>query len=171
MLEKILKILILLREIMSGLIKLVLKQLNGTRAKKAGCGIVKIPEIRSELERSSFVEIVARALNQLCQTLCFVVINAEINTGVSINESTILLNANNAGKRSQRQKSKNIDHPGGFVAMGAQTPFVKKVYNITVEKDGCFYANSILVSNCDALTGTIEQRGKAESKDLSGIFY
>jgi predicted phage terminase large subunit-like protein len=23
----------------------------------------------------------------------------------------------------------------------------------------------------DALTGTIEQRGKAESKDLSGIFY
>ena len=31
-----------------------------------------------------------------------------------------------------------------------------EVYDLTIEKDGCYYAEGILVSNCDALAGAIE---------------
>ena len=50
-------------------------------------------------------------------------------------------------------KKKDVVHNHAKISLEQEK---KPVYNITVDKDGVYYANGILVSNCDAVTMLIE---------------
>ena len=93
-----------------------------------------------------------------CGTLVKRVINGTLNTVRSVGRKK------NGLKQYVRFVAKNIQHPTQVVLNTVQvvasknTTIIRKkerkihipVYNLTVEKDHCYYANGILVSNSDA---------------------
>ena len=147
-----------------------LKLMNGTEAKRGSDGIENIRETNCELKRNLFVRIVAMALNLLCPIRCFVAKSAENNIDENMQESHIPQNVSIAEKNLRQLKLNQANPKRDFVQGLAQIGIVQRVYNITVEKDGCYYANGILVSNCDALTGTVEKRKKRAKQDVAGLF-
>lgn len=95
-----------------------------------------------------------------------VAIGAE-NVGVeSMQESHIQQLARNAEEFLRQQKKNHLVRKINSVAGDAQVPTTINtvpVYNITVEGAGCYFANGVLVSNCDCLTGVgekIMERGR-----------
>lgn len=164
------KTLNMLNAIWSCLIKYAPKRQNGTEAKLASNGIVNTQKSKSEPKRNLFARIAVKLLNRLCQMPCFVVKSVENNTVESTQELATSLNVSIVEKNLPAQKSSKVSLKKGFVQEAAQTETGQKVYNITVEKDGCYYANGVLVSNCDALTGTVEKRKKRGKQDVAGFF-
>lgn len=76
-------------------------------------------------------------------------------------------NAKIAGKNiKQERQNKNI------VQINANANFIGKanVYNLTVENAGCFYANGILVSNCDSLASLIRVM-KVKKDNRNSLLY
>lgn len=71
-----------------------------------------------------------------------------------------LVHADNAGKNLDTVKGSHQARNGNFVAGDAQqhiATHTAQVYNLTIEMAHCYYANGILVSNCDGLTGIYEK--------------
>lgn len=102
----------------------------------------------------------------------FAVINAGSNTEENSKEFHIKQNALCV---TQNLKAPKLNHPSPkekhVLKNASQNLHTATVYNLTVEKDHVYYANGLLVSNCDALTGTVEQRDNNGSVPLEGLFW
>ncbi|MBR2215977.1 MAG: phage terminase large subunit [Selenomonadaceae bacterium] len=90
---------------------------------------------------------------------------ARINAANAGAESIIALNtqpcvlsaAKNLREQNISPQLRNQKPAQSYAQIGLITSAEKvKVYNLTVERDHVYYANGILVSNCDALTGVCE---------------
>lgn len=159
-------------EMLKGLKPLGEKQSNGTKAKRGGNGIQSMPKDARLRIKNVFAKIVERFSFQRSRIPCFVPMVVGASTGQD--EQATRPFAYNVASLSPTIKQNQAGQTGSFAACHVQrhteTSTGKvKVYNLTVEKDGCYYANGILVSNCDALTGTVEKR-KRQAQNLTGIF-
>lgn len=152
--------------------KLERKPLNGTGAKKAGNGILNIHEIKKEFQKNFNVIIAKMNLRVFIPTHNFAVINAGSNTEENSKEFHIKQNALCV---TQNLKAPKLNHASPkekhVLKNASQNLHIATVYNLTVEKDHVYYANGLLVSNCDALTGTIEQRENNGGAPLDGLFF
>lgn len=145
--------------------KTLRRRQNGIVAKKGKNGIQNIQEGNGSKINYVYVRNAVKSFSQRIKTLFFAVTNAEIDTderNLDIQQSALNVEKNsNTGLQMQERGKEN----SALCLAGQPTLIsIKKVYNIKVEKEGCYYANGILVSNCDALTGTIEMRGKHENQ-------
>lgn len=151
------------------LIKSGKKPVIGIEAKPVRHGIGITQKLKKGSKKASIVSTVVQSLNQSCLMRYFAPTNAAKNTGQSIKELPTHQSANTVEAASRQLKSSRQRRKGYSVPEVVQTGHEQKVYNITVKKDGCYFANGVLVSNCDALTGTVEKRGKTGNKKLSDI--
>ena len=133
---------------------------SGTEVKKGENGTLKTARIESSSLRRLFVNIVEKLLNPHIPTRCFAATNAVTTT----EENTSLTTqgfAKNAEKSSNTEKAYLLNQIENSAAARATSltaiENAKDVYNITVEDVGCYYANGILVSNCDCATMVIER--------------
>lgn len=131
------------------------KQANGTRAKSAGRGTGNTHKKRIGNQLSNaFAKIAEKLFYRAIKMQSFAAINAANNIGQ--NSQDLQLCAKSAEMYSRMEVKQNES----FAAIHAQqdtTTSTVPVYNITVEDAGCYYANGVLVSNCDTLTGIIEK--------------
>lgn len=122
---------------------------SGTALKKVRNGIVKILSRcgKTKLGNSLLVSSVVRILNHFFQMLCFAVVGAS-NPRLDW-KSDILL------QKNVLSVAENISQIGFIKEKPVQGHVpencIRKVYNLSV-KQGCYYANNILVSNCDCLS-------------------
>lgn len=134
------------------------KLMNGTEAKTEENGIQSTQEINKSEPRNWSVLIAVKRFIQNVVIRFSAVTNAENNIGQG--NSTMLEYARsvvrNSDMESQIQVSQ-IENSAPFHVIQPTTTSIADVYNITVETDGCYYANGILVSNCDCLTGIVEK--------------
>ena len=68
------------------------------------------------------------------------------------------------------KNSQHITSCTSFAAQNANSGFMP-VYNLTVEKAGCYFANGILVSNCDSASCVCRLLDRRSGEDyVSPIF-
>ena len=162
--KRIFKIPNMLRKIVRLCRKDKRKQKNGIGQRMAGLGIANIHYLLIKLrEISKFVFNVVKNFYLIKKKQDFVVILAEKNTEQEY--SNITASAKIAGKNLSMENRSPVQEIKSSVAYLAEHPLSigqgysrkEKVYNLTIEEAGCYYANGILVSNCDALTGIYEK--------------
>lgn len=119
------------------LVKLGRLQLNGIDQRKAGNGIVKMLKTTSALLKSekSFLKIGKRLKEQ-----------NHVN-GV---ESNLNLRASAGNTVARLVNAKKAD--GDLEKVTTLTNTMQKVFNLTVDEVNCYFANGILVHNCDTVT-------------------
>lgn len=147
------------------------KQANGTKAKQGANGIQSTPKERDLRTRSVFAKIAERFSFQRLRMPYTVPMIAGASTGRNLqNMRPFVCNAASLSATIRQSQANPIEGFAAFLAQQHTGTITEKarVYNLTVEKDGCYYANGILVSNCDALTGTVEKRASI-SIDLNRI--
>jgi predicted phage terminase large subunit-like protein len=59
------------------------------------------------------------------------------------------------GLRALIRASRNTSHTSKASESSQATTIVEPVYNLTVERANCYYANGVLVHNCDTVTGAL----------------
>lgn len=137
------------------------KRLNGIEVKKDGNGISNTQETSIGLRNSNVSAFnVGRLLRRAIIILCFVrhlagkgIEHQTLNTSVSASNAGGNLDM---GRRSHQHQRVNFVQE--VAPQHIQTSDGRRrVYNITVGNAHCYYANGILVSNCDALTGVYEK--------------
>jgi len=150
----------------------VLLQRNGTEVKRGEHGI-KYTHIAKKRKRSVFAGIV--------DVVSYLSTRMQASVATSAAKCTIITNlhtqqfAYNVEKNLNTERRNQVAQTANsvpiHVAQHTKTSTLKDVYNITVEDVGCFYANGILVSNCDCLTGIVERGsligGASDSQILS----
>jgi len=145
--EKILKMKSMPLKIKKHSTKIDTKQPNGIEVKRGESGILKI--LKTD----------------------------QVSVAESGDEKTIKLNipkyAKFAEKSLRKQNTTTQAKSRELVQLAACQNYhiqaeIKKVYNLTVEKDGVYYANNILVSNCDCLSSIAE---RINSPNLGGITH
>lgn len=138
--------------------KSVLPQQNGTEARKEKRGI-KSMHIAKERKKSAFVGIVDVLSCQFKQIQVSVAtIAAKFTTTTSKFIRLFVCNAEENFPMENEKRACLTENSAPCLAVPHTTTSIEQdVYNITVEDVGCFYANGILVSNCDALTGIVER--------------
>ena len=141
-------------------IRCVSRLLNGIKAQKVELGTARMQKGKDQKTSSSSAGFAGKNSIPLSPTPCSAVTGAEKITGESSNSNTSE-SVQNAGKSSGTGKVRQVEKTGNsahaHVLPQTETITVKDVYNITVEDVGCFYANGVLVSNCDVLTGIVEK--------------
>ena len=126
------------------------KQKNGTEAKPGQNGIANthknLLSKRTSTTLKSSVNSVAKHILELCNngSVLKVAVKKQGGAELDLNSSRARKNAHIAEKHSSRTMSDT-----SFVVQNANSNIIP-VYNLTVEKAGCYYANGILVSNCDS---------------------
>lgn len=165
MLKKILKI----KNLESGIKRISiwqdLKRLYGIRVKMGESGIQNTQKGKRKRISNVFARIAASLSLQHIETLCFVPKLAEANIEQNkLNTHPFVCNAEKTFITIKPNQASQIANSAVFHAQQLTTTPIGKVrvYNLKVEKDGCYFANGILVSNCDALTGTVEMRGEID---------
>ena len=149
-------------------------QLNGIKVKKDENGTLKTARTESSSLRRLFVNIVEKLSNPHILTLCSAATNA-VTTTEENTSSTTQGFARNAEKSLNTEKEFQLNPIENSAAARATsqttTGNARDVYNITVDAVGCYYANGILVSNCDCATMIIERGslicGASDSEILS----
>lgn len=141
----------------STLQKLKKRQSYGIKAKKVGNGIGKMVEIAFASSKTTFAKSAESLIpQQWQQEQNFVVKNAMEGTGAETYQLTPTFAK--YAKQNLRQRSKH--HPlskENVVLKNAHLSCQQEpVYNITIETYGVYYANGILVSNCDTLADAIQ---------------
>ena len=130
---------------------------NGTKAMQGENGIKNILYLLIGYQKSSANALIAE--KNFCHAIKipdFAVTDAGNDTDIS--SHYIQQYAKNA-ENHLYMEGKSIKKEN-FAAVHVQQDTgtcIVPVYNIKVEDVGCYYANGILVSNCDALTGIIEK--------------
>jgi predicted phage terminase large subunit-like protein len=156
--ERILRISNIAREIGRILIRQGQKQVNGIDRKKAENGIGKIHcqeiGVQNSTTHASTAE---RHSNQCIGMQNSAAMDAEKNIENQNLDTSAYASAaesnSNMAKGSLRNQTDNSAHQ----VVGQDTPIIKEVYNLNVDDAHCYYANGILVSNCDMLTGIYEK--------------
>jgi hypothetical protein len=126
------------------------KQKNGTEAKPGQNGIANMHKNLLSKQTSttlkSSVNSVAKRILELCNngSVLKVAVKKRGGAELDLNSSRARKNAHIAERHSLRTMSDT-----NFVVQNANSNIIP-VYNLTVEKAGCYYANGILVSNCDS---------------------
>ena len=130
------------------------------------CSVEVLPPLKALSSTSTesgvlcIARIVERSSIQNSKIPCSVVMNVERGTEQKTLE--MLAYVSNAERIFDMENGSRVHQIKNSAAVRAQQPIttsIEKVFNIKVDKDGCFYANGILVSNCDALTGICEKAG------------
>ena len=135
------------------------KQMNGTEVKREEHGTANIQNIRLGCTKRLSARIVASISSLFSKTQCSAATNAVSNIEQrSINMSECASSAEKSSTMASVTLEQKIDNFAAYHAAQHTTTSIANVYNIKVDKDGCFYANGILVSNCDCLTMTVEHR-------------
>lgn len=149
-------------------------QLRGTKAMKGEHGTEKMLSTEKLKTKFVFVGTAVAAFCRLLRTPSIVVIAAENNTEEEITSHTQVSVRNvveSLGTAKESQVSLTESSVPSLVQPLIETTIERDVYNITVEDVGCYYANGILVSNCDVLTAIIERGslvgGDSDEKILS----
>ena len=158
--KKIGKIRIIGRKVSRYLTKYENPRPNGIKVKKDENGTFKTARTESLSLRRLFVNIVEKLLNPHILTRCFAATNAVTTTEENMSLTTQGF-AKSAEKSSNTEKEYLLNQIENSAAARATylttIENAKDVYNITVEDVGCYYANGILVSNCDCATMVIER--------------
>ena len=134
------------------------RQLNGMEVKRVENGIVSTERKAKRKIKHVFACFVEKVFFLLKSIRSFV----RLIVGKNLGEAYLNTKASvcSAAKSSIMENQSQVSQTECSVAIRAKqaTPTIIEadVYNITVEKDGCYYANGILVSNCDAMTGILE---------------
>ena len=139
---------------------------NGIEAKKEENGIEntqKEVSLRTNLEKKEYVNGVENNILPKWEQPNIVQYNVKEKLVITEKNKNVLSAEKNF---IQQQQSENI------VQLNVEKNIKKKipVYNITVEDAGCYYANGILVSNCDSLASMftnvlgIQRKGIARSR-------
>ena len=157
--ERILKILHSVKEIGKFFVKRKSSQRNGIEVQQDANGIsstqkrlITLPDIGKcvcSAVRNSF---------HIKRPQSFVAMNVGKNIAPEILPTSEF--ASSAAKSSSSAKG-NVQVPTGNSAAGDVQPHIATriecVYNLTIDRAHCYYANGILVSNCDGLTGIYEK--------------
>lgn len=155
--KRILKTLNMLRATKNCSTKCETKLHNGIRAKKADNGIVNTQrKLFGNVIKNAFAKIVEKLLCHTTKTQNSARINAANNIERTKKDlqpfaKSVEKHLSMAEKQVQKESFAAIHAPQDTITS------IVPVYNITVKDAGCYYANNILVSNCDALTGIIEK--------------
>lgn len=157
--ERILKVLNIENEIERHWSKRRKPQNNGTQVQQDGSGI-KNTQGRLITRRAvqMFACNVAKSFYRSIKSLNSVAMSAGRNTGQEI--SLMSESVSNAAKSFDTAKESRQVPTANFVAEDVQHHIATRtaqVYNLTIERAHCYYANGILVSNCDGLTGIYEK--------------
>lgn len=160
MLKKIMKM-----KFMSLKIKRIWNQLdtkhqNGIRVKKDENGTKKWQKVEFLKRNNLLVKIVGTLSYLFTRIHCFVVKVVGVNSGIknqklNMQENVLSAEKNLNPKKQKNNKSERLVQNHVLINSITKT---EDVYNITVEDAGCYYANGILVSNCDVLTAIIEKK-------------
>jgi len=146
------------------------KPANGTGAKRAEHGTANTPRARSACTRILSARIVESISNLFSKTPCFAATTAENNTDQrNLNMSECASSAARSFTMESAMPVQGKEYFAHVHAAQYTATYTASVYNIKVEKDGCFYANGILVSNCDALTGTVEHRDMSSKENEAAL--
>lgn len=156
--EQIMRIPIIAKEIGRILIGQGQKQANGIDPKKAENGIGNIRYQPIGVQNLTTLASTAEThLNQRTKRLNSAAMNVVKDTGRQNLDTSAYASAaesnSNTAKGNLRNKIGNSAHQ----VAGQDTPIIKEVYNLNVDEAHCYYANGILVSNCDMLTGIYEK--------------
>ena len=144
-----------------------LKPTNGTKAKQEENGTRNMHKgLIGRLNSNVFVRIAERLSCRAIEKRDFAAKNAANN----IEQSSQDLQG--YAKNAESYSRMGIKQNANFAATHVQHDTItnaEPIYNITVKDAGCYYANGILVSNCDVLTGIVEKEILDEAKGLSRI--
>lgn len=145
--------------------------MSGIEAKKAGNGTANTQRARRSFLKTLYARTVGSIFSPSTEQPCSAAMHVEKNIGVETsNTSEYASNVERSSDMGRVVVEKEIGNSAVFHAVQHTQTCTEKVYNIKVDKDGCYYANGILVSNCDAVTGVIEMMNQSNG-DLSGIFF
>lgn len=144
----------------STLKKYALLLLSGTGAKKAVHGIESKAGRHTQKESilSMFVSTAARRIKRaIREKTASVHIIVKSNGDITMNTSLPRVCANGAANRSHTrpepaEKTKYVNSAASLAAQATSTPNAVPVYNLTVEGEHLYFANGVLVHNCDATT-------------------
>lgn len=144
----------------STLKKYALLLLSGTGAKKAVHGIESKAGRHTQKESilSMFVSTAARRIKRaIREKTASVPIIVKSNGDITMNTSLPRVCANGAANRSHTrpepaEKTKYVNSAASLAAQATSTPNAVPVYNLTVEGEHLYFANGVLVHNCDATT-------------------
>lgn len=142
---------------------------NGIEVKQGGSGIRNMQKENIKGTELLFAKTVGKCFMHHLRRLGSVA----MNVARSIGPSNLIMNVHacNVGKHSDTARGSQVKENENSVvcpALQDTGTCIRKVYNIKVDKAGCYYANGILVSNCDSLTGTIEKRGAFDYNSYKG---
>lgn len=144
--------------------KYVQRQVNGIVQKKEKYGIVKTQKNNGKIKNISQENAIVAEKNTKQEIInhnsvakpADSVIDGKIS--VSYTEEYVKYVETHLKPKYQKtqvinQEQRAINHARASEPMQTE----QKVYNITVDKDGVYYANNILVSNCDTMTMIVER--------------
>ena len=153
------------------------RQQSGIKVMKDEDGILKTARTESLSLRRLFANIVGILLNPLIRMQCFAATNAVTTTEENTSSTTqgFARNAEKSLSTGKEYLPSQIENSAAARATSlTTTENAKDVYNITVEDVGCYYANGILVSNCDCATMVIERgsmiMGATDAEILADFF-
>lgn len=135
------------------------KQQNGTKAKSGEIGT-------KNTHYKEIIHLLMRIFANIAAKHSFLIkkppISAAHTAEKNINgtSKTFLRFAKNVEKDSTMGKigqASEIGNSAHYPAVQNINTNIEKVYNLTIETAHCYYANEILVSNCDALTAIVER--------------
>lgn len=134
------------------------KQANGIDRKKAENGIGSIHCQPIGVQNSTTLASTAeKHSNQRIGMQNSAAMDAEKNIENQNLDTSAYASAVESNSNTAKGNLRNrIDNSAHQVA-GQDTPIIKEVYNLNVDEAHCYYANGILVSNCDMLTGIYEK--------------
>lgn len=145
------------------------KQLkSGIEVKKEGNGIqnmerMLLQALNQSKSLAKSVEKYSKAKEHLQNIVQInVVKDGEVNTEeLNIQANVLCVEMNLKGQNTNHLHLKE-KHVQNFVQIDSTIKTEKKkVYNLTVDKDHVYYANGLLVSNCDATTGVAEKASRS----------
>lgn len=145
------------------------KQKNGINQKRVESGIENIQHNQfSKQANTKRLKFVNSAVRNFLQQKCkdFAVLVANKRQGVEeldLNSLHMKSNAHVAETHLQ-QSQKNINSVHHYANND-----IMPVYNLTVEKAGCYYANGVLVSNCDSAASLARLLINKDDKEYHSI--
>jgi hypothetical protein len=169
MLKEICKMKIIENAIKNNYLKQEKKQKNGINQKRAENGIENIQHNQfSKQANTKHLRFVNFAVRNFLQQKRkdFVALIANKRQGVEELDSNSLLVKSNVhvAETHLQQSQQNIN----FVHHYANND-IMPVYNLTVEKAGCYYANGVLVSNCDSAASLARLLINKDDKEYHSI--
>ena len=155
-LEKICQTQTMLKDLKRALLKIAIRLRFGINLLRERLGIERKLKVKGKEINYAFVNSVEINLVQPLVMLDSATITVEVNIEEGMRDFNMNPSVSFAERSLPHQRLSQVIEKEDSVVEVVQIEQEQKVYNITVSY-GCYYANNVLVSNCDVLTGIVEK--------------